>query len=136
MPVDQRMLVETQVDDGQMLLDRLVEEGVRVTAAAWLKEADGGYWFFYIATPLVNATGGILAAYRRVDEVKGRLPEHPWIGPSQIKLVAPRSPVAKAVHAIHTWIRGPSAARCDADQLGEVEIQGAYIYPPIGAPAR
>src|SRR5262245_2433826 len=120
--MDQSTLVETQVDDGKKLLDRLVEEGIPVTAAAWLKEKDGGYWFFYIASPLVNARRGPLAAYRRVDEVMSRLPEPPWIGPSQIKLVEPSSPVSKAIQDVQRRVRGPSAARCEADQLGDVEV--------------
>ena len=134
--MDQSTLVETQLDDGKRLLDRLVEEGTPVTAAAWLKEADGGYWFFYLATPLVGEDGATRAAYRRVDEVTRGLDEPFEIGPSQVKVVAPGSPVGKAVQALHGRVRGPSPARFEGDQLGGVSIEGAYIYPPAGAPAR
>src|SRR5262245_39407751 len=84
--MDQGTLVEMQIDNGNRLLDQLVEEGVPVAAAAWLKESDDGQWFLYIATPLVDEGGATKEAYRHVNLVIRRLPEPPRVHPLEIKL--------------------------------------------------
>jgi hypothetical protein len=51
-------LVDMQLKEGQRLIDRLAQEGIAVTAAAWLKESESGDWYLYLATPLVSEGGG------------------------------------------------------------------------------
>ncbi len=67
--MDQGTLVAMQIEDGQRLIDRLVGEGIAVTAACWAKESESGQWFLYIATPLVGEDGAKRPAYRRVNTV-------------------------------------------------------------------
>lgn len=128
--MDQGTLVEMQLENGQQLIDRLVEKGVRVTAACWVKESDGGLWFLYLATPLVGEDGAVRPAYRRVNEVIRQMQEQGvWIDPLEIKVIALDDPVAKAIAAVRdrypatkpTWLRG--------NRLGKLEIEEAYIYP-------
>ena len=40
----QATLVDMHIKDAQRLIDRLAEEGVAVTAAAWVKESESGDW--------------------------------------------------------------------------------------------
>ncbi len=67
-------LVDMHLKDGQRLINQLVQGGVSVTAAAWVRESDSGDWYLYLATPLVSEGGGKRAAYRRVNEVIRALP--------------------------------------------------------------
>ena len=48
--MDQGTLVEMQIEDGQLLIDRLAEDGVAVTAAFWAKESESG-----VRPPPVNS---------------------------------------------------------------------------------
>jgi hypothetical protein len=127
--MDQGTLVEMQIDDGQRLLDRLADDGVAVTAAAWVKEGEGGQWFLYIATPLVGADGATRPAYRRLNTLMRELQKEAfWIDPLEVKLIGADDPVTRAVVAVRdrhpgrapTWFRG--------DRLGELATEEAYIY--------
>src|SRR5204863_7247485 len=84
--MDQTPLVEGQITEGQKLIDRLIEEGVPVRAAAWVTESDSGRWYLYLVTPLVSDEGGKGPAYLRIREVRQTMPESVWIGPFQIKV--------------------------------------------------
>lgn len=130
--MDQGPLVELQIQDGQRLIDRLVGEGIAVTVACWVKESESGQWFLYLATPLVGPDGATRPAYRRVIAVIRVLHQEGFgIHPLEVKVIRPTSPVAEAVLAWQrqhpgkrpTWYRGT--------RLGELDIEGAYIYPPL-----
>jgi hypothetical protein len=66
--MDTVTLVEAQIEDGQRLLDRLVEEGLVVRAACWVKPVEEDRWSLYIATPVVDEKGAA-PAYRQVYRV-------------------------------------------------------------------
>jgi hypothetical protein len=136
--MDQGVLVEMQVDEGKRLIERLVEKGVPVTAACWLKETEDGQWFLYLATPLVDDEGATLAAYRRVNAVIRQMESHPFrIDPLEIKVVAPGSAVGKAVSDLSRQLPHPSAIRYRGTHFAGMSIEGAYVYPlPAAAEKR
>ncbi len=124
-----------QIQDGQRVLDRLVREGVGVTAAAWIKESESGQWYLYLGTPLVSEDGGKRPAYHRVNTViRAMQKEGFWFDPFQIKVIGPHNPIAKDLAAqrqrrpprVPTWFSG--------HQLGELAVEGAWIYPPAPNP--
>jgi hypothetical protein len=132
----QGSLVEMLIDDGKRLIDRLSEEGVAVTAACWLKEAEDSQWFLYLATPLVSEEGATKAAYRRVNTVIRQMPQPFWIDSLEIKLVGAGSPLARAVQDLHSRYPGPSPIPYRGSQLGDINIEAASIYPPVATPVR
>lgn len=134
--MDQGTLVSMQVEDGQRLLVSLIGEGVPVTAAAWVKESESGVWFLYLVTPLVGEDGGTLTAYRRVNAVIRELPQPVGIDPLEIKVVGPDSPAGKAFRDLQQRARGLTLLRHAGPRLGDLGIEGAYVYPPISAPPR
>jgi len=134
--MDQGTLVSMQIEDGQRLLAQLVAGGVPVAAAAWVKEEESGMWYLYLVTPLVGEDGGTLPAYRRVNAVIRQLPEPLEIAPLGIKVVAPGSPVGTALRDLQRHSRGPSPYYYRGTRLGDLNIEGAYVYPPVPAPAR
>jgi hypothetical protein len=132
--MDQGPLVEAQVTDGKRLLERLAEEGIAVTAAGWLKESENGRWYLYIATPLVGEDGDAWEAYRRIRSVIRELPQPFWTNRFPIRAVEGSGPFAKAVQQLWQRGRGLSVIRLGEGSIGEIGIDGAYIYPPLSAP--
>ena len=92
----QATLVEMQINEGQRLIDRLAQEGIAVTAAAWVKESESGDWYLYLATPLVGEDGATRPAYRRVNTVIREMKKEGfWMDPVEIKVIGPHDPIAK-----------------------------------------
>ncbi|HVS40583.1 MAG TPA: hypothetical protein VMS17_33820 [Gemmataceae bacterium] len=132
--MDQAVLVNEQVQDGRQVLERLSAEGVPVTAAAWVKESEGGPWYFYIVTPLVPADGARTAAYRRIGPLIRGMPQPCWVNPMEFKVAAPDSDVGKAIREVAGRRPGPIPMPYGSIRLGGLSIDGAYVYPPVAAP--
>jgi hypothetical protein len=124
------MLLESQIKEGQKLIDLLAENGIAVTAACWMKESDGGTWYLYLATPLVRKDGRRKPAYTRIDAVIDALPQPLDIDFFQIKVVGPSEPIAQAIREVQRRFVGKRGGWYDGGSLADVEIEGAYIYPP------
>ena len=134
--MDTDALVINQLDDGQKLIDHLLASGFEVTAACWLKTSNDGKWFLYIASPIVDAEG-ITMAYRRLNPLVRAMPEPFWIDPFEIKLIGSSHPIARDVLNIHVRAPGPRVCpiRWGGIQLGDVSIEGVYLYPiPVSTP--
>jgi hypothetical protein len=134
--MDTDTLVENLIDDGRKLVEELPQRGFEVTAAFWLKASEEGKWYFYIVSPVVDAEG-LAKAYRRLHPLVRKMPQPFWIDPLEIKLIGPNNPIAQDVLAIHSRAPGPrvSPIRWGGKKLGNVSIEGAYLYPlPVTAP--
>jgi hypothetical protein len=128
--VDQIALVEEQIRDGQKLVEQLNGEGVPVSAAAWVKESEGGQWYLYLVTSLVREDGATKPAYRRVTGVIRRLQgDGLWIDPFEVKVIGPTDPVGEAIVEAQQRYPGRMATRYAGASLGGLSIEGAYIYP-------
>jgi hypothetical protein len=131
--MDQTALVSDQIEDGKRLLGRLAEEGIGVTAAAWLKESDGERWHLYLATHLMREDSDPRPAYRRILLLVQQMP-HPFgIEPLTVRLVEGDGPLAQAITTWHQRHPGNRVIPYDGVQLGGVSIEGAYIYPEPSA---
>jgi hypothetical protein len=128
--MDTDALVENRIDYGQKLVENLPQHGFEVAAAFWLKASDDGKWRFFIVAPVVDAEG-LINAYRRLHPVVYAMPQPFYIDPLQIKLIGPSNPIAQDVMAIHDRAAGPGVwpIRWGGNQLGNVSIEGAYLYP-------
>jgi hypothetical protein len=131
--MDQVPLVNEQIDDGKRLIVRLVEEGIPVTAAFWVKESESGRWYLYIATSLVKRGGAKLPAYGRILPLLGQMPQPFGIDSFQVKAVGPSSPIAEAALALQERHPGNRGIHYEGPQLGGKYIEAAYIYPPVNA---
>jgi len=129
--MDTDTLVENQIDDGWKLLAQLVRNNCDVSTACWVKTGEEGRWFLYIASTVVDEKG-LAAAYR---EVYGMLQsmDIPWISLSEVKLISPTNPIARAVLEILQRHPGRFPTRLQLPQLGNVAIEEVYIYPPTAA---
>jgi hypothetical protein len=113
-------------EDGQKLIDAVVESGVEVTAAFWAKEMDDFRWYLNLVLPIVAQ--GPKAGYGRVLPVIRQLQaEGLRIDLFEVKVHSPLSPVAEAV----AKLRGdhPGMTQAIWTLLGDVAVEGIYIYP-------
>ena len=134
--MDPTSLVEIQKVSGKRLVERLLEEGVDITAAAWLKESEEGSWYLYIATSLVEVPRGAMRdAFRAIHSVIRKTPELSWIRAGVIKVINPHDPIAEAIYDFHRRYSWPTPTDFGGGNFGGLMIDGAYIYPAI-APAR
>src|SRR5437868_9280823 len=112
------MLLPGQISEGQQLIDRLREEGIPVTAAAWVNETDGDRWDLYLVTPLAKKEEGKGPVYRRIREVIQAMPESVWIGPFQVMVVGPSEMVGRALLDVQRRRLGGRAGWYDGGNLG------------------
>ncbi len=131
--MDQVTLVNRQLEDGLRLADRLSQSGFTVTAAGWIKASEDGQWFLYLASPFVDEEGA-LRAYRHVLPLIRQMPQPSAIDPFEIKLIGAANPLAQEMAAIGARYPGKSPFWFRGDRLGNLTVEGAYIYPvPISS---
>jgi hypothetical protein len=128
--VDAVSLVTVQVDDGRKLIERLARDGFPVSAAGWLKEAEGGSWYLYLVSPAVDVDG-IKKGYRRVHTAIRSMTPPFWIDPFDVKLVGPAESVGEAILDLQRRSGGTQAIRYGGANLGNIRIDEAYLYPPL-----
>jgi hypothetical protein len=91
---DRALLIQTEINDGQMLLDRLAEAGIAV-GAGWVMESDAWQWFVS-RDSLVGRDGErgrLTGRFLRFSP----MPQPLAIDPFQLKVVGPTEPVGKAI---------------------------------------
>ena len=126
----QTTLVELEIKEGQRLIDRLLQDGVPVTAAAWVKESESGDWNLYLVTPLVSEGGRKRPAYHRVSVVVHEmLKEGFGMDPFAKKVIGPNDPLAKDLVAHREGRPGGPPTPFRGSRLGDLAVEEAYIYP-------
>lgn len=125
--MDQGPLVIEQIDAGMEFVDRL-EEHLPVRAAFWMKAADGGRWYLYIASDQINHSP-LGAGYATVSRVAREM-DDPNLDPFQIKLIGSDDPLARAALDAHHRFVGRMPARFRGSQFGDVSVEEVYLYPP------
>ncbi len=141
--MDQDLLVNEQVGNGQRLIEKLTEVGFEVRVAFWAKLTDEEKWYLYLASPFVDEHGPTVA-YRRVFDVMEQMPDL-WIDPMEIRVIGindsltegalavTRPMVAGSKFAVRNTKPYPGLTRLRGSTLGGISVVGAYIYPPFSA---
>jgi hypothetical protein len=128
--MDKDPLVELKVNDGRRLLKELEREGFDVTVAFWARTGEDGKWKLYVASKVAE-TNGLAGAYRVVYAALQRLLD-PSIAPADLKVIRTNDPMARdvlAARANHIHL-GAEPVGYAGQRLGDVPVDGAYIYPP------
>jgi hypothetical protein len=126
--VDQSPLVDDQISDGRRLVERFAADGNPVRTAFWVKTSDEGHLFLYVVTDIADV-GGPAVAYRAVRSALGKLGDS-WVAASDVKVVGLNDPVAKAALNVMSRHPGRMAIRFGGQNLGPLEVDQVYIYPP------
>jgi len=129
--MDTNAMVEPLFDDGRRFVEQLLDDGIVVLAAAWLKRTGEDRWQLYVATPLRDELG-VIEAYGRVLGVF-RQNEFPWLTDNEITLIGANSPVTREM--VELLRRSPARIPFRARQpiIGGIPIDDAFIYP-LGRP--
>jgi hypothetical protein len=134
--VDTFALVGQQIEAGQKLLERLHGTGIPVTAAAWVKPTEKAQWYLYLVTPLVGENRGVKPAYRQISPVVRELQdEGNWIEVFDVKVAGPTEATGEAIAKLSRETSVNRPTRYSGAYLGDLSIDGAYIYPAVPAPA-
>lgn len=128
--MDSTSLVERQINDGQKLVDDLLQSGFDVAAAFWLKPSESEKWLFYVISPVADADG-TAEAYRRMSGPVRTMPQPYSIHPIEIRVLGTSDPLGKEVLEIHRRSSkvGLSPLSWRGSWLGNMSIDGAYLYP-------
>jgi hypothetical protein len=127
--VDTTTLVSDLVEDGRRIIEQLTKNGFEVTAGFWLKKAEDGQWYFYIASPAAESER-LSVGYGRLFTLIREMPPPHWIDPLEVRLIGPSSPLARDVLGILNRAPNPTGGpiRWGGTVLGNVSIEDAYLY--------
>lgn len=119
-------LVENQLDDGEILLDRLREEGIVVRAACWVKPQDDDRRLLYLVTPLRDEKGP-LEAYRQVFQVLESSKEV-GIDSANVKVIGAKHPIAQDVLGFSPRFLGITLTGSQVSGIGGIPVDEIYVY--------
>ena len=122
-------LVETQIDDGRMIVRQLEADGYQLDSALWRYDSEKDKWVLLIATPLVIKSGP-KEAYVKIKESLDRL---------QIPLKTPTIDfmIIRPDHKTLSFVRSSSATTnltedrpvyVSGGVLGGEMFEGAFVY--------
>jgi hypothetical protein len=138
--MDKETVVSQQIDQGKLLIVVLAQNGFDVQVAFWAKPTDEGKWFLYLASWTVDDKGPA-AAYRFVHKILRE--KSVWIDPLEIRVIglhdslteaavaATKPNVPDSPYAVRNPKPYPGMTSFDGPTLGGLNIDGAYIYPPL-----
>ncbi len=126
--MDQNSLVDRQIDDGQRLVQRLVQDNFEVTAAFWLKRSEEDWWHLYVASKVVDERGP-LEAYGAVQASLQQLPGT-RISLTDVKVIGASNPITSAVLKVQKLYSGTAPIRFRGLFLGGTPVEDALIYAP------
>jgi hypothetical protein len=125
--VDRAALVSYRIDDGRKLLNRLLDDGLEVSAAFWMYTTDNESWGLYIASPSMESIG-IKASYMILARAMKELPGL-RIDSFEVTLLEPTRPLAAAIIDYITTLPAESDAWIERTTCNGVYVEIAYIYP-------
>jgi hypothetical protein len=132
--VDQELLVDNRINDGEKLLAQLVRSGFDVTVAFWVLTSEESSWFLYIGSTTVDP-GTLGDAYRKMYASLTKVPDVS-LSFSEVKLVHPSNPIARDAIAERDRRPGRIPVQYRGKRLGNMAVEEAYIYPKIGPMTR
>jgi hypothetical protein len=132
--VDQELLVDNRIEDGEKLLAELVRSGFDVSVAFWVLTSEEDSWHLYIGSNSVDPVragqsfGTLYVSLSRIPDAA--------ITISEVSLVHSSDPIAKEAMAQRDRRPGRIPIRYRGKRLGNLAIEEAYIYPKIGPMTR
>jgi hypothetical protein len=132
--VDQELLVDSRMEDGEKLLSQLVRSGFDVTVAFWVRTSEEGLWHLYIGSNAVSP-GSVGDAYGTLYTCLSKIPDTS-VSFSEVKMVHPSNPMASEAIAVRDRNPARLPVTYRGKRLGNEPIEEAYIYPKIGPMSR
>jgi hypothetical protein len=124
--MDTITLVDRQIEEGQILLDRLTAAEVAIKATWWVKPTDEDRWSLYVVTSLVDQMG-LISAYRRVNDVRRSLGDF-QITSSDIKLIGENASAAQEMIGRQDLMPGRLLSPTAPRMIGGIPVDEVYVY--------
>jgi hypothetical protein len=119
-------LVKDQALEGQMLIQKLIENGFDVTSACWLLDSERDYWVLCLVSKTIEEKGGP-EAQGELQRAFEQLPDL-WMDRSEVRLVRPDHRIAMEIDAIRK--RYPIKLKDRHHiELGGLSSAEVHIYP-------
>jgi len=126
--------VGEHIDEGQALIERLVQEDFDVSVAFWAKATDEGLWQLFIASSSLSTTSTSAAyhkAYLALDAIGADS-----FSRSDLNLLTVESAVAQAAMELRAKTARKLPIRFHGKRLGTLSVNEVYIYPEVDVPLR
>ncbi len=121
-------LVTEEIAGGAKFLEEFGKK-YPISAAVWLKKLDTRRWRLYVASAdITDETRR--EAYGEISRIAGEMKKS-FFDDSQIKLVMMTDRIAQDALKVHQWHSLPLATVYPVDSFGGMEVEAAYIYPPV-----
>lgn len=132
--MDQRILVDDQIDDGQRIIDQFLADGLDVSVAFWAKR-DEGSWTLYVASPGFDDRERVEAS-RVVWDSLSKVPDPTILPGLNIRVIDDQDAIARDAVRIAGRKGKKGPIRYRGVRLGDLGIAKAYIYPRPAVPLR
>jgi hypothetical protein len=129
----EELLVDDQIDTGQLIVDQLLADGFDVAVAFWVKN-DEGLWRLYLASPGFDDRKP-RDNYLAIRDSLAKVP-NPEARFWPINLIDERNPIARDALRIAGRPGKKEGIRYRGTRLGDLPIEEAYIYPKPEIPVR
>ena len=126
--MDQIPLVSEEIEGGAKFLEEF-DRGFPVAAAVWLKEPDARRWHLYFASATVTEENRH-DARQEIVRIARKMPAS-FFSLSQVNLIMMGHPIAQRTLAVYQRHSLPIATVYPVDSFGDLEVEAAYIYPPL-----
>jgi hypothetical protein len=124
--MDPSAMVKEQIDEGRTTLTRLEDAGVEIAVAAWARRADDGEWLLFVVAPSIERDGGRHAA-TQLTKACGSF-KTTWVT-NAVRLLGPNDFRAQSLLRLRDRAPWVSPASLVPASLGDMEINGLYLYP-------
>lgn len=125
--MDQNLLVESGIEDGQKLIRQLVRDQFEVDVAFWVKKNEDSLWRFYIAAPWVDPAK-LGSALKIVYDALAKLPGCS-VSPADVALLTNQDPFARDVIALRDGYPSREPKFYRSRRLGSMFVEELCIYP-------
>jgi hypothetical protein len=132
--MDTEVLVDDQIDDGQLLVEQLIKDNFNVSVAFWVKTNEDAAWQLYLAFP-EGASDKSTEAYRKVYYSLDSI-SPVSISNSDISIINDNNPIAQAAIEQRDRLPARIPSKYFGKRLGPLAIKEAYIYPKLEPPVR
>lgn len=125
--MDTEILVESRIEDGELLIHQLIREQFGVEVAFWAKRNEDSLWQLWIASPSIESTN-LGESLGRVYASLTKIPACSVL-PTEINLLTGTDPIAR--EAVLLRDRDPSRGpkRYHGKRLGKLKTEELVIYP-------
>jgi hypothetical protein len=131
--MDQKYLVDSQIDEGLGIAKALLAGGVDLIAAFWAYSEELARWTLHLVANASDEKAWV-DIFRRLRDAMPE-DEDAWVSRLDVTVIREKEPLAQLALDIRKKHPGPKATRSRRKSLADYSVDEVYVYPPIEAAA-